>query len=83
MIEGAEHEDAPTTATEEPRAFDTHVGVRCHDQRRLCSPAVTRAFASVTRIIALGAQSETSPPVDVMLEPDVDTPDAGIVRGAD
>lgn len=86
MIEDAEHEAAPTTAAKEHRvcaAFDRHVRVRCHDRRRLQSPAVTRAFASVIRTSSLGAQSEMSPPAEVMLEPGVDTQAVGITRGVD
>jgi len=72
VSEGMEHEDAPTTAAAEPRAraaFGRHVGGRCHDQRRLCSPTITRAFAAVTRRSALGSQSEVSSPAELILAP--------------
>ena len=57
---------------------DRHVGVRCHNQRRFRSPAVTRAFASLIRTSSLGAQSEVSQPDEVrLLEPDVDRSEMG------
>ena len=59
------------------------VRLRCHDQRRLRSPAVTRAFASVIRTSSLGAQSEASSPVELILESDVDPPDLAVARDVD
>jgi hypothetical protein len=83
----AGREGAPSAAEEPSRtkaAFDQHLELRCHDQRRFWSSAVTRAFASVIRASSLGSQSEVSRPDEVMLrEPDVDTSDKRVVRGVD
>ena len=53
-----------------------HLGLRCHDQRRFWSSAVTRAFTSAIRTSSLGSQSEVSCPDEVMLlESELDTHD--------
>lgn len=60
------------------------LGLRCHDQRRFSSAAVTRAFVSVMRTSSQGSQSEVSRPDDVVLvESDGDALDSSIVRGVD
>ena len=87
-VEVAREQGAPATAAEEPiRAeaeFDRHLGLRCQDQSRFRSPAVTRAFTSVIRTSSLGSQSEVSQPDEVMLlDPDAGTPTMGIGRGVD
>jgi hypothetical protein len=43
---------------------------RFHDQSRVRSSEVTRAFASAIRAVSQGPQSEISQPEEVMLEPD-------------
>jgi len=53
-------------------------GARFHDQSRTRSSEVTRAFASVSRAVSLGAQSELSEPYDVAISAEME-----IVRTVD
>lgn len=72
--------DAKTGHHAPTPAFD---GKRFHDQSRLRSSEVTRAFSSVIRAASRGPQSEASEPDEVTIEHDVDTADMEIVRGVD
>jgi len=56
---------------------------RFHDESRLRSSEITRAFTSAARAASLGPQSEVSGPDEVSLEPDVAISDVEIVRGVD
>lgn len=56
---------------------------RFHDESRLWSSEITRAFTSAIRAASEGSQSEVSGPDDVSLEPDVAISEVEIVRGVD
>jgi hypothetical protein len=79
-VEVARHEAQAKEADRDKAAFDRRLGSQCHDQRRFCSPAVTRAFT--IRASSLGSQSEVSQPDEVTLH-DSDASDTGSVRGVD
>lgn len=56
---------------------------RFHDESRLQSSEITRAFTSVIRAASQGPQSEVSGPDEVSLEHDVAISEVEIVRGVD
>lgn len=68
---GATQEAQAPGAEEGEHAKPALDGLRFHDQTRFLSSEVTRAFASATRAVWQGPQSEVSEPDEVMLDPDV------------
>ena len=58
-------------------------GSRFHDQSRLASSEITRAFASAIRAVEQGPQSEVSARNTASLDPDGAVSDVEIVRGSD
>ena len=56
---------------------------RFHDESRLQSSEITRAFTSAIRAASQGPQSEVSGPDEVSLEPDLASSEVEIVRGVD